>query len=119
MRITLLRALRRGSAHQKQRPPLAMIRCLITRRTPDRLVSHALEKIRDDHFSVLRCRKTRVTCGSKVRRSLFDIFLIDEGSFTYAGINITENITQVERSNEPNPLNIGSPTKGSNLGPAD
>jgi hypothetical protein len=50
-------------------------------------------------------------CGSRVRRSLFDIFLIDEESSTYARINITENITEIESSNEANLLNFGSPTR--------
>ena len=66
--------------------------------------------------SQLRLGNMRTTCGSRVRRSLFDIFLIDEESSTYSGINITENITQAERSNEPNPLNIGSPTRARTWG---
>ena len=52
-----------------------------------------------------------VTRGSKVRRSLSCIFLIDADLAQGAEKNITENITEVGRSNEPNPLNIGSPTR--------
>ena len=37
-----------------------------------------------------------MTCGSKVRRSLLYIFLIDEESSTDAGKNITQNITETQ-----------------------
>ena len=52
-----------------------------------------------------------MTCGSKVRRSLLYIFLIDEESSTDAGKNITQNITELSCSSGANCLNIGSPTR--------
>ena len=48
-----------------------------------------------------------MTCGSKVRRSLLYIFLIDEEPSTDAGENITQYITKLAGANC---LNIGSPT---------
>jgi hypothetical protein len=39
------------------------------------------------------------------------MFLIDADSAQSSGKNITENITGASRSNEPNPLNIGSPSR--------
>jgi len=39
------------------------------------------------------------------------MLLIDADSAQGAGKNITENITGASRSNEPNPLNIGSPNR--------
>ena len=52
-----------------------------------------------------------MTCGSKVRRSLLYIFLIDEESSTDAGKNITQNITELSCSSGANCLNNGSPTR--------
>jgi hypothetical protein len=51
------------------------------------------------------------TYRSRVRRSLPCLFLIDADSAQGPGKNITPNITGADRSNEPNPLNIGSPTR--------
>ena len=52
-----------------------------------------------------------MTCGSKVRRSLLYVFLIDEESSTDAGKNITQNITELSCSSGANCLNIGSPNR--------
>ena len=52
----------------------------------------------------LQFRRVRATCGSRVRRSLLYIFLIDEESSTDAGKNITGNITQKGPPNLANPL---------------
>ena len=56
-------------------------------------------------------RTLRAPCGARVRRSLFSIFLIDADFAQGSGTDITGNITEVGRSNEPNPLIIGSPTR--------
>jgi hypothetical protein len=61
--------------------------------------------------AALQLRKVRTTFGSRVRRSLLSMPLIDAEEAHHAGRNISENITELERSNEPNPLNIGSPTR--------
>ena len=52
----------------------------------------------------------RVECGSRVRRSLSSILLIDADFARGSGEDIPGNIAEVGRPNEPNPLNIGSPT---------
>ena len=56
-------------------------------------------------------RTLRAPCGSRVRRSLICIFLIDVELAQGDGKNITGNITEVRRSRSANPLNIGSPTR--------
>jgi hypothetical protein len=56
-------------------------------------------------------RNGRTTGGSGVRRSLLHICLIDADLARGAGKNITENITEPERANTANPLNIGSPNR--------
>jgi len=61
--------------------------------------------------TALRLGRVIATYGSRVRRSLPCMLLIDADSAQGAGKNITENITGASRSNEPNPLNIGSPTR--------
>ena len=56
-------------------------------------------------------RTLRAPCGSRVRRSLICIFLIDVELAQGDGKNITGNITEVGRSRSANPLNIGSPNR--------
>ena len=55
--------------------------------------------------------KTRVTCGSRVRRSLLCIFLIDADLPQAAGKKYYREYYRSWALNEPNPLIIGSPTR--------
>src|SRR5438093_4513802 len=57
--------------------------------------------------AALRLRNGRGACGSRVRRSLSSMVLIDADLAQGSGKNITENITEIECSSELNPMNFG------------